>query len=51
MTISSDTKVGRVAVEQPPATRVFSRHGIDYCCRGGISLGEACARQGSTSRR
>jgi regulator of cell morphogenesis and NO signaling len=30
------------AVENPAATRVFEKFGIDYCCGGGKSLREAC---------
>ena len=35
MTLQSDTPVGQLATEFPLATRVFHRHGIDYCCGGG----------------
>jgi regulator of cell morphogenesis and NO signaling len=31
-----------LAVENPAATRVFEKFGIDYCCGGGKSLREAC---------
>jgi regulator of cell morphogenesis and NO signaling len=32
-----------LAVENPAATRVFEKFGIDYCCGGSKSLREACA--------
>jgi regulator of cell morphogenesis and NO signaling len=43
-TINKDTPVGRVAAMAPLATRVFARHGIDFCCGGGVPLAEACAK-------
>lgn len=46
MTIQSNTPVGRLAAEHPMATKVFYRHGIDYCCGGGKPLAEACAARG-----
>lgn len=46
MTITSETTVGSVATEHPLATRVFARHGIDFCCGGGKPLSEACEAQG-----
>lgn len=46
MTLQSDTPVGQLATEFPLATRVFHRHGIDYCCGGGRPLHEACAKRG-----
>lgn len=46
MTITSETTVGTVATEHPLATRVFARHGIDFCCGGGKPLAEACAAHG-----
>ncbi len=46
MTLQSDTPVGQLATEFPLATRVFHRHGIDYCCGGGQPLHEACAKRG-----
>ena len=47
MAITAETAVGAVATEHPLATRVFARHGIDFCCGGGRPLGEACAAQGA----
>ena len=46
MTITSETKVGRLAAQHPLATRVFARHGIDFCCGGGESLGVVCGGKG-----
>lgn len=46
MMIQSDSIVGQLAAEHPLATRVFHRHGIDFCCDGGRKLQDACAAQG-----
>jgi regulator of cell morphogenesis and NO signaling len=46
MNINPESKVGQVAAEHPLATRVFARHGIDFCCGGGKPLGEVCAGLG-----
>ncbi len=46
MIIQGDSMVGQLAAEHPLATRVFHRHGIDFCCDGGTQLQEACAAQG-----
>ncbi|HEX5137035.1 MAG TPA: iron-sulfur cluster repair di-iron protein [Planctomycetota bacterium] len=46
MTVTIETKVGQIAAEHPLATRVFARHGIDYCCGGGRPLREACREKG-----
>jgi regulator of cell morphogenesis and NO signaling len=46
MSITTETTVGQLAAEHPLATRVFARHGIDYCCGGGRPLGEACHEKG-----
>jgi len=47
--ITTETKVGQIASEHPLATRVFARHGIDYCCGGGRPLGEVCGEKGLDS--
>ncbi|MBD3868572.1 MAG: iron-sulfur cluster repair di-iron protein [Acidobacteria bacterium] len=46
MTMDTLTTVGEIATEHPLATRVFARHGIDFCCGGGVSLKEACETRG-----
>lgn len=46
MSVSIEQKVGVLAAEHPAATRVFARHGIDFCCGGGRPLGEVCRTKG-----
>jgi len=45
MNLSPDSRVGEVAARYPLATRVFARHGIDFCCGGGVALADACAKR------
>src|SRR5208282_2253057 len=42
MSITAGKTVREVALENPAATRVFEKLGIDYCCGGNKSLEEAC---------
>ena len=35
-----------LAVTHPGASRVFHRHGLDFCCHGRRPLAEACAESG-----
>jgi len=35
-----------LAITHPGATRVFLRHGLDFCCRGRRPLGEVCTEKG-----
>ena len=42
MSITADKTVRELALENPAATRVFEKLGIDYCCGGNKSLEEAC---------
>jgi len=43
MTLTPTKTVGEIAAETPSATREFEKLGIDYCCGGSRTLGEACA--------
>ena len=40
-----DTRVGRIVAKHPSVARVFENFQIDYCCRGGTTLTEACELQ------
>lgn len=46
MTVMAGKTVREVAVENPAATRVFERFGVDYCCGGNQGLEQACQRAG-----
>lgn len=43
---SAATPVGRIVAERPSAARVLERAGIDYCCGGAVSLGDAVRARG-----
>jgi len=45
-TIHSDRLLADLAVEHPAASRVFHRHGLDFCCHGRVSVKDACAKAG-----
>jgi regulator of cell morphogenesis and NO signaling len=38
--------VGELSATRPLSTKVFRRHGIDFCCGGRVTLDEACAKRG-----
>jgi len=42
MSVIATKTVGELASENPAATRVFEKLGIDYCCGGGDTLEQAC---------
>ena len=42
MSVTAEKTVRELALENPAATRVFEKLGIDYCCGGNRSLEEAC---------
>lgn len=44
--LNPDDTVGSIARDRPELLRVFDRLRIDYCCRGGDTLAEACRRAG-----
>jgi regulator of cell morphogenesis and NO signaling len=44
--LTADARVGQIAAHHPLATRVFARHGIDFCCGGGAALRTACESRG-----
>lgn len=42
MTPTTETTLAELAVQIPAATKVFHRHRLDFCCKGGRSLESAC---------
>lgn len=43
--ITSETRVRDIVVERPGAIPLLEQLGIDYCCGGNHTLGEACSRR------
>ncbi len=46
MNISEQKTVAEVVTENIKAAHVFKKHGIDFCCGGGITIEKACAKNG-----
>jgi regulator of cell morphogenesis and NO signaling len=46
--LSNTTTLAELAVTHPAASRVFHRHGLDFCCHGRRPLADACAERGLT---
>ncbi|MFT5316460.1 MAG: regulator of cell morphogenesis and NO signaling [Candidatus Krumholzibacteriia bacterium] len=44
--ITPETGIGQIAASHPLATRVFSRHKLDFCCGGGRAIGDVCLENG-----
>jgi regulator of cell morphogenesis and NO signaling len=44
--ITPETTLGDVVTNHPSLARELERRGLDYCCGGGRTLGEACTAQG-----
>ena len=42
MNVTTEKTVRELSLENPAATRIFEKLGIDYCCGGNKSLEEAC---------
>jgi regulator of cell morphogenesis and NO signaling len=42
ISMTAEKTVRELALENPAATRVFEKLGIDYCCGGNKLLDEAC---------
>ena len=42
MTTSPNVTLAELAIRIPAASRVFRRHGLDYCCSGHRALADAC---------
>ncbi len=40
--------VAEIAAALPGATAVFRKHKLDFCCGGGVPLGEAVAKRGAS---
>lgn len=46
MNISEQKTVAEVVTENIKAAHIFKKHGIDFCCGGGITIQKACTKNG-----
>ncbi len=46
MNITEDKTVAEVVTENIKSAHIFKKHGIDFCCGGGVSVKKACAKKG-----
>jgi regulator of cell morphogenesis and NO signaling len=44
----AEKKVGRIVADNFRTAQVFSQYGIDFCCKGGITLQAACELNGAS---
>jgi len=44
--VRPQTTLAELAATRAGASRVFYRHDLDFCCRGRVSLADACAKNG-----
>lgn len=44
--IDTNTTLAAIVTQHPPATAVFLRHRLDFCCRGERPLAQACRQAG-----
>jgi regulator of cell morphogenesis and NO signaling len=45
MNITGKQIIGELVAEDYRAAEVFSKYGIDFCCKGGLTLQEACEKK------
>ncbi|MCE6969048.1 iron-sulfur cluster repair di-iron protein [Cereibacter sphaeroides] len=50
ISLTLDSEVGEIAAGLPGAAGLFGRHGISFCCGGGLSLAEAAAKHGLSAQ-
>ncbi|MFD2036352.1 iron-sulfur cluster repair di-iron protein [Belliella marina] len=42
----ANRKVGGIVAENFKTAKIFTQYGIDFCCKGGISVSDACEKNG-----
>ena len=51
MKIETQHNIGELVAKDYRAAGVFKAHGIDFCCNGNRTIGEACESQGLNSKK
>lgn len=44
--MAKGTTIAEIVLEHPECAKVFQDHRVDFCCRGAMSLDEACSTKG-----
>lgn len=47
----AEKKVGRIVADNFRTAKVFTEYGIDFCCKGGVNLSEACETRGLSTEK
>jgi regulator of cell morphogenesis and NO signaling len=47
MPLDRRSTVAQIVLEHSECARIFQDHRIDFCCRGGVTVDEACAARGA----
>ena len=45
MSISTNKTIGEIVADDFRTAAIFKKHGIDFCCKGGRSIDEACDKK------
>jgi regulator of cell morphogenesis and NO signaling len=46
MATITEKKVGKIVADNFRTAKVFTEYGIDFCCKGGVKLSDACSTRG-----
>ena len=41
----TDKTIGQIVADDFRTAAIFKKHGIDFCCKGGRSIDEACDKK------
>jgi regulator of cell morphogenesis and NO signaling len=47
----AEKKVGKIVADNFRTAKVFTEYGIDFCCKGGVKLSEACETRGLNTEK
>ena len=42
----TDKTIGQIVADDFRTAAIFKKHGIDFCCKGGRTIEEACDKKG-----
>ena len=46
MSITTNKTIGEIVADDFRTAAIFKKHGIDFCCKGGRTIDEACEKKG-----